>query len=307
MSFVSVLIALLLEQARPIQPGNWIHSMSRMWIRWVGHSFDAGQASHSWLIWSLAVLLPAGVATAVHWALMSLVGWPLALMWNVTVLYVTLGFRQFSFHFTRIRDALEQGDHATAVKLLAQWRRRESADLPKGEMVRHVIEFSVIAAHRHVFGVIVWFSLLAAMGLGPAGAIIYRLSEFVGRYWQHPGVTPLQPVSAALQQSARTAWYGADWLPARLTALGFAMVGSFEEAIDGWRRHEASGISDNDGVILAATAGAVGLPLGRTGSSAVPEEQLSSAHLTVVVGLVWRTVVMWVVLLALLTLSRFLG
>ncbi|MBU3737429.1 MAG: cobalamin biosynthesis protein CbiB [Rhodoferax sp.] len=307
MSFVSVLMALLLEQARPIQPGNWIHSMSRMWIRWVGHSFDAGHSRHSWLIWSLAVLLPAGVATAVHWALMGLAGWPLALIWNVTVLYLTLGFRQFSFHFTRIRDALEQGDHVTALKLLAQWRRSDSADLPKGEMVRHVIEFSVIAAHRHVFGVIVWFSLLAALGLGPAGAIIYRLSEFVGRYWQHPGVTQLQPVSAALQQSARSAWYAADWLPARLTALGFAMVGSFEEAIDGWRRHEAAGCSDNDGVILAATAGAVGLPLGRAGSSDVSEEQLSSAHLTVVVGLVWRTVVMWVVLLALLTLSRFLG
>ena len=50
--------------------------------------------------------------------------------------------------------------------------------------MRHVIEYSVLAAHRHVFGVLAWFSVLAALGLGPAGAVLYRLSEFVSRYWR---------------------------------------------------------------------------------------------------------------------------
>jgi hypothetical protein len=41
-----------------------------------------------------------------------------------------------------------------------------------------------------------------------------------------------------------------------MTALGFAVVGSFEDAMDGWRNHAQNFPEDNDGVILAATAGA---------------------------------------------------
>jgi adenosylcobinamide-phosphate synthase len=42
---------------------------------------------------------------------------------------------------------------------------------------------------------------------------------------------------------------------------------------------------------------------GESASGQTPE----LAHLAVIVGLVWRTVVMWMVLLALLTLARLLG
>ena len=122
-----------------------------------------------------------------------------------------------------------------------------------------------------------------------------------------------------------------DWLPARLTALGFAVVGSFEEAIDGWRNYAQRFPNDNDGVILAATSGAVNVRLGGealraafaqapnrrasrprpTGSrqrlDSTPGASRKSAHLRSIVGLVWRSVVMWMVLLALLTLARLLG
>jgi cobalamin biosynthesis protein CobD/CbiB len=65
-----------------------------------------------------------------------------------------------------------------------------------------------------------------------------------------------------LQSAAAKAWYVIDWLPARLTALSFAMVGSFEEAIDNWRVYAQRFPNDNDGVILAATAGAINVRLG---------------------------------------------
>ena len=57
--------------------------------------------------------------------------------------------------------------------------RMDASELPRSEIVRHVIEYSVQSAHRHVFGVFAWYSLLAALGLGPAGAVIYRVSELV--------------------------------------------------------------------------------------------------------------------------------
>jgi adenosylcobinamide-phosphate synthase len=147
-------------------------------------------------------------------------GWLAAMLWSVAILYVTLGFRQFSHHFTDIRDALDAGDEAQARELLAQWQQVDASELPRSEIVRHVIEYSVLAAHRHVFGVLGWFSVLSALGLGPAGAVLYRMAEFVARYWKHRSKTQQQPASAALQSAAARAWHWIDWLPARATATG---------------------------------------------------------------------------------------
>ena len=322
MSFFAILFALLLEQVRPLARQNPIHASLRGWARWASRNFDAGKPHHGWVAWTLAVVLPSLAAVAVHWLLALTLGWPFAVLWSVAVLYVTLGFRQFSHHFTNIRDALDAGDEATARELLAQWQQVDASELPRSEIVRHVIEYSVLAAHRHVFGVLAWFSVLAAFGLGPAGAIVYRMSEFVARYWKHRNRTQTQPASVALQSAAARAWAAIDWLPARITALAFAVVGSFEEAIDCWRNYAQRFPNDNDGVILAATSGAVNVRLGgealksaysANGTQAMddtestPGREAEVGHLRSVVGLVWRSVVLWMVLLALLTLARLLG
>ena len=328
MSFFAILFALLIEQARPLARTNPIHAGLRAWALSVSRNFDAGGPRHGGLTWALAVLTPALAVLAVHWLLIWAVGWPLAMLWNVAVLYVTLGFRQFSHHFTTIRDALEAGDENAARAALADWQQVDVGALPRSEIVRHVIEYSVIAAHRHVFGVLAWFSVLAALGLGPTGAVLYRMAEFVSRHWRYRERADVQPVSAALQRASALAWTVIDWLPARLTALSFAAVGSFEEAIEGWRFHAQQFPNDNDGVLLAATAGAINVRLGGEAlraradlhapqgleidadigdSSSTPGREPEVGHLRSVVGLVWRSVVVWMLLLALLTLARLLG
>jgi adenosylcobinamide-phosphate synthase len=274
-------------------------------VRWVLRNFDAGAKPHAWLAWCLAALGPALLVLAVHWLLLWQLGWIAAAVWNVMILYATLGFRQFSHHFTQIRDALLAGDEVAARAALARWKRMDASELPRSEIVRHVIEHSVLSAHRHVFGVFVWYSILAALGLGPAGAVFYRVTEYLAVFAKRPVKPELPPVSDAVRERALRAWEAIDWLPARVTALSFAFVGSFEDAVDSWRRHEAVHPLDNDGVVLAATAGAVNVHLGEEmDSSALTPEP---AHLRAVVGLVWRTVVMWMVFLALLSTARLIG
>ncbi len=306
MSFIAILFALLLEQARPLAPSNLVHASVRGWVRWVMRNLDAGKRLHGSLTWWVAVGVPALLSIAVHWALVWSLGWISAVIWNIAILYVTLGFRQFSHHFTLIRDALLAGDEDAAQRGLANWMRTDASDLPRNEIVRCVIEYSVQSAHRHVFGVFAWFSLVAALGLGPAGAVIYRLSEFMSCLVTRPVRPTSMPISPALAQQAAWAWHWIDWLPARLTALSFAFVGSFEDAVESWRKYAQQDPDDNDGALLAATAGAVNVrlgtsPMGQGGQ--IPQPM----HLTAVVGLVWRTVVMWMVFLALLSLARLLG
>jgi adenosylcobinamide-phosphate synthase len=329
MSFFAVLFALLLEQLKPLPRDNWIHHLLVSWVGWTTRNFDAGRPHHRTVVWCIAVLGPSVLVGLVYLAIgrFSLL---LALAFDVGLLYVTLGFRQFSHYFTDIRDALDRGDENLARARLAEWRHLDASELPRTEILRHVIENALLAAHRHVFGVFFWFVVLSALGLGPMGAVFYRMAEFASRYWGYRQRALDAPANNELFELARRLFGWIDTVPARLTAFGFAVVGNFEEAIAGWRRDATLWPQANEGIILAAAAGAVGVRLGGSAApgvsadgakaftagadAAAVDAQGSTAgappelgHLQSVVGLVWRSVVLWMLLVALLTLANVLG
>jgi adenosylcobinamide-phosphate synthase len=329
MSFFAVLFALLIEQLKPLPRGNPVHELLTAWMRWTGRNFDAGRDRHAWIVWIVTVVLPAVLAAGVH---LAIAHWStaFALLWDVSVLYLTLGFRQFSHYFTDIRDALDRGEENQARELLAEWRHLDTSELPRAELLRQVIEHSLLAAHRHVFGVFFWFVVLSALGLGPAGAVLYRMAEFAARYWAFRSRTVGAPVNQNLLDRSRRLFVLLDHVPARLTAFGFAVVGNFEEAVACWRRDATLWRHSNEGIMLAAAAGAVGVRLGggpapgldrdrsKTFESGAGLDETAAegstggavpqlAHLSSIVGLVWRSVVLWMLLLALLTLANLLG
>jgi len=329
MSFFAVLFALLIEQLKPLPRLNSVHEWLVRWVRWTGLNFDAGKPRHTWVVWCVSVLGPSLLVAGVYWgvARYSLL---LALVFDVGVLYLTLGFRQFSHYYTDIRDALDRGDEAEARRLLGEWRHLDASELPRTEVLRHVIEHALLAAHRHVFGVFFWFVVLSALGLGPVGAVLYRMAEFSSRFWAYRQRTLDTPPNDGLLALSRRLFALIDHVPARLTAFGFAVVGNFEESVASWRRDANLWTQPNEGVILAAAAGAVGVQLGGVAApgvtpdrsktfSAGGESAAGSAegstvgapplpgHLQSVVGLVWRSVVLWMLLVALLSLANVLG
>lgn len=329
MSFFAVLFALLLEQLKPLPRENWVHEQLVAWVRWTGRNFDAGRPHHRWVVWGVSVLGPCVVVGGVYLAIaqFSLL---LALAFDVVLLYLTLGFRQFSHYFTDIRDALDRGDEERARQLLRDWRHLDASELPRTEVLRHVLEHALLAAHRHVFGVFFWFVVLSALGLGPVGAVLYRMAEFSSRYWGYRQRSLDAPQNDALLELSRRIFALVDHLPSRLTAAGFAVVGNFEEAVNGWRRDAGLWLNPNEGIILAAAAGAMGVRLGGHAAPGVTPDRSKTftvgvepgladasgstggvapqvGHLQSVVGLVWRSVVLWMLLVALLTLANVLG
>jgi len=299
------------------------------WVGWTGRTFDAGKPRHAWVVWGVGVVLPTLAVCALWWGVNAwsrIAGGILM----VALLYLTLGFRQFSHFFTDIREALTRGDEAEARRLLTEWRHLDASELPRTDLLRHVIEHSLLAAHRHVFGVFFWFVLLAAVGLGPAGAVFYRMAEFASRYWGYRHRALDAPANEGLLAVARQAFNRIDHVPARLTAFGFAVVGNFEEAVAGWRRDAVLWRHANEGIILAAAAGAVGVQLGGTAAPGVTPDRSKTfasgvetdhasaegstpgmppqlGHLQSVVGLVWRSVLLWLLLLALLSVAAFVA
>ncbi|MBK1613500.1 cobalamin biosynthesis protein CbiB [Rubrivivax gelatinosus] len=329
MSFFAVLSALLIEQLKPLPRDNWIHHALVTWVRWASRNFDAGKPHHTVVVWCVAVIGPSLAVAGVYLAI-SHFSVILALAFDVVLLYLTLGFRQFSHYFTDIRDALDRGDENLARQRLAEWRHLDASELPRTEVLRHVLEHALLAAHRHVFGVFFWFVVLSALGLGPTGAVFYRMAEFASRFWAYRHRTLEAPTSESLMDLSLRWFALIDHVPARLTAFGFAVVGNFEEAVGGWRRDAALWLHPNEGIILAAAAGAVGVQLGGSAAPGVTPDRSKTfaagaepgvvaaegstagappqlGHLQSVVGLVWRSVVLWMLLLALLTLANVVG
>jgi|GEM_PF-105969 len=279
MILAAIVIAFLLDQVRSTGHEQTATCLLRRWIDTAAGYADAGTRQHACLAWALAVVVPTLTAGLAGWLCTRAAGWFGRLAWDVAVLYLTLGFRQCGHYYTAIRDALAAGDEAKARTLLAQWQGGEQAGQAaepllrgsgagRGTLVRRAIEYAVLSAHRGVFGVLFWFSLCALLGFAPAGAVLYRCTDCVMRYWRHKAGQG--SVSLPLLAVAQTAWSVIDWLPARLTALMFAFVGNFEDAIAAWRQRSggagdaadnAAGEEGNNAIVLAAAAGALGIHL----------------------------------------------
>ncbi|TSE27177.1 hypothetical protein Tsedi_00007 [Tepidimonas sediminis] len=305
MTLFALLLTLLIDQAW--RPGVGVQRILALdaWAQWVRRQLDAGQAAHGWLVWAVAVGVPVLLAWAVHLLLWQVQGL-LAFAWHVAVLVATLGFRHFSLPFTAIRLALEGGDEARARALYAEWRGVGAVDWPREELLRRLLAHAALDAHRHVLGVAVAYVLLAALGLGPAGAVLYRLAQQLAQRWGGEGGMAGDPVSPAVAQAATRGWHVVDALPARATALAFAVVGHFEDVLERWRAQAGAWTEASDTLLLAATEGAVHVRLlpaqEVTAADGLMEPQLS--HLAALVGLVWRSVVFGLLLLGLALLVR---
>jgi len=306
MKFLSLLAALLLEQAWPLREGNRVLLWFNRYALFLEGSLNGGQDRHGVIAWALAVA-PALVVTAtVQHALDDLS--PLAgMLWSVAVLYLTMGFRRFSHFFTEVRLALHAGDLAAARDWLGKWRGVSAAEFSAAEAARMAIEQGLLASHRHVFGIVAWF-----VALGPAGAVLYRASVLLSELWGARN----EPDFGAFGRFAARAYVWLDWVPVRLTAATFAAVGDFEDAVYCWRAQAAAWIPQADGIILASGGGALGVRLGDTlhqpgGLQYRPElgtgEEADAGHLQQAAGLIWRALVLWMFLILLVSFVHSLG
>ena len=319
MTFLSILCALLIEQLKPLRADNPIYAEIKALAIRMETWFNAGHASHGrrgWFLMMAALMVPAGL---IYWALVSYGLLLAAFAWNVVIVYLTLGFRHYSHYFTSIQLALNAGDETAARSLLAEWTKLDTVGMDVSEISRIAVERALITTHRNVFGVFFWF----LMPLGPTGAILYRVSEYLARAWNEPE----HMRNEAFGEFAAKAFYWIDYIPARLTAVAFAVVGNFEDAIYAWRNFAHRWKDEAIGIILCAGGGAMGVRLGTPMENAakivtadaatvdisdmevetMPGEEPGVRALQSTVGLVWRALLLWMMLLLLLSGAAWLG
>ena len=299
--FLAIIAALILEQWRPLSERRALAGALGNFAAWIEQSFNGGERRQGAVAWLVAVLPALAAVGLLHVALYH-VHPMLAAAFNVAVLYLTLGFRQFSHHFTVIQLAVKAGDLERARQQLDLWHGPSGVVRSREEVIRIAIEEALLATHRHVFGVLLWYTLLP----GPAGAVLYRLAAYFAARWRALGV-----FGAFAQRAFRVL----EWPSVRLSAAAFAVVGDFEDAVYCWRTQARAWEDPSTGIVLASGAGAMGVRLGMPvqeldGMRARPElgvgEPADAPFLDSAVGLLWRALVVWVFALTVVSVVHLL-
>ncbi|GIX28072.1 MAG: cobalamin biosynthesis protein CobD [Burkholderiales bacterium] len=306
-TLASLLAALLLDYWRPLDRDHPLASLFTRYADFLERQFNGGERHQAVVAWALAVL-PVLVAVGVVYLLLAQLSGLLAWAWNVLVLYLTVSLQQGNRALAEIEQALRRGDDTQARERLERWRGETASDLGPGEVARLAIEQGLLEAHRGALAAVFWFVVLP----GPIGAVLYRLTTLIQQRWSRADGTE----RAAFAGFAAQAFQVLDWLPARLTAASFAIVGDFEDAVYCWQRQASTWLDRNEGIVLASGAGALGVRLGEPyrrygelfyrpelgiGDEADPD-MVASARL-----MIWRVITLWGGVLVLIAVARWFG
>ncbi len=306
MTFFSLILALVLEQLRPLPARGWTVRGVRGVVGGMRGRFEGGSAAQGRLAWLLLVPV-AGFASALAFWLLWEMHPALAFLFNVVALYLCIGFRHDTRFFSAIHMALRLGEPEGARSLLEDWRGTRHEGASASEIARLAIEEALVVSHRRLFGVMFWFVLLP----GPSGAVMYRLAGLLAEEWGRP-----DGGDAGFGGFALRAREAIEWLPARITAIVFSIMGNFEDAIYCWRSQAVLWPERSSAILIASGGGALGVRLGMPVHEAGelldrPEMGLGSEagvdHMQNTVSLLWRALFVCLFLLFLLAAAGWVG
>jgi adenosylcobinamide-phosphate synthase len=216
------------------------------------------------------------------------------------LLYFMFGFRAASYRASSLSRLLSADAVADARHALQAWNPGLLPGENKDDLVRQTLEETLKAALSSLFGVLFWYWVA-----GVGGAMLYVLSHSCREQWQSDVV---------FFNLAQQVVFWLEWLPARVLAFSFAIVGNFQDAMECWRGQANSWLDANEGAILSAGAGALGIRLGgklHIADSELlrpeigTEEQPAPESIDAAVALVWRAALLWLAVVGLLWLGAF--
>jgi len=205
-----------------------------------------GWRSHGVTAWCLAVL----PLTFVAWLLSLLpgIGW----LVEVLLLYVALGLRSLGEHLVPVALALRKGDLTEARRRVGFIVSRDTRELDEQGVARAATESALENGSDAVFAALFWFAVA-----GAPGVVLYRLSNTLDAMWgyRNPRFERFGWAAARMDDML-------NFIPARLVALTYAVLGQTGRALRCWRKQAPLWDSPNAGPVMAAGAGALGVSLG---------------------------------------------
>ncbi|MGV8917447.1 MAG: adenosylcobinamide-phosphate synthase CbiB [Pseudomonas sp.] len=210
------------------------------------NSAGRGWRSHGVTAWFIAVVPLTLLVTALSW--LPYIDW----LVDIVALYCALGLRSLGEHVEPVAQALRSDNLDEARRRVGYLVSRQTTELDATEVARAATESVLENGSDAVFAALFWFMIA-----GAPGVVLYRLSNTLDAMWGYRN-----------ERFERFGWAAAriddvlNYIPARLVALTYAVLGKTRLALRCWRTQAPQWDSPNAGPVMAAGAGALGVELG---------------------------------------------
>ena len=300
----AILFAVALDRFIPDRHGFKPFAWYLDWAESIEQRFNGGTRLHG-IAAVLLALVPIVLGVMLARYLLGEIAFVVRFAFDVVVLYVCLDIFRLGNGARAVAEMLEAGDVREADAQLKEIAGKGATDLSEAGIAHATVEAVLKQTNSLIISPLFWFILL-----GPAGAVLQRLACILDKLWGH-----------RYERFVEFGWAAArfddvlQWVPARITALSYAIMGSFEEALHCWRRQMGIWSDINSGPLLASGFGAMHMqnceasadvadydvPL--SGLSVIPD----ASHVRGVVALVWRVLLFWLAIGVLMTVAHVFG
>lgn len=278
MTFLSVFLVLVLVQwwgsGAPLQKDGWFDR----YLDWLEQRPSRARPKLQLL---LAVVAPALVLWLLTWAVAEGLSQGWLIFIAVPVLLYSLGRGDFSAEVQAYVEASEREDSVSAARHLAalQGNAVEDADPEDwASMHRQALKTIAYRGCERMFAVLFWFLVL-----GPAGALMYRLSV-------------LYRERSESAQVHRWLWL-MEWPVVRVMGFTWAMAGNFDSCFFRCQRDLGDTRQGTSVLLYDQMLGALGRTEPEPADSAVDLDMIRASQ-----PLYSRSLLLWVCVLALITL-----
>jgi len=295
MTFFAVLLSLLIERLfQPVQAYRRFEWFEH-YATWLGGRLGSK-------LWDgppgvLAVILPVPLLLLLISSLLHGVFFDLfQMIFGVVILFLCLGPKDLDAQVQAFINAWEASPDAGAREEAAAIIGAEAPD-DNGKLIDALQDAIMIQGNERIMAVVFWFAVL-----GPMGAVLYRFACIMAGQPPAEGKTAYATAAQRLHDILA-------WIPSRLCILGYAITGSFVDAIHAWREvshEEGNWQTEVYGGMVAAGRAAMQLERPETKEGGFDRE-IAIERIKASVALVWRTVITWLAVLALMMLSGWVS
>lgn len=294
MSLLAILFSLAIEHyynaVEQFRNYDWVTSFSG----WIKERFSESEFWNDTLGLIAIILIPMFVCALIYGVLDHAMGL-LGFLFSLLVLVYCIGPKHFLHTASQFIDAGEHEDEHSLQSYASELLDDETTEADK-DTYHKVCARLINNTNEGLLSVFFWFILL-----GPMGALMCRMVNVLYSHTPQESSTEEKQFTE-FENSTRMLYAILLWLPAQLTMLTFAITGSFIDTLREWKS-----CLSKDYLNPQETEST----LFRTGMNALQinpdEHQYELTTVKDVHALCWRSIIVWVTALALLTLAGLAG